>query len=549
MFEKWQNEMDQGNLAFKMRDFATAEKHFAAAIEMAEKFGHNNLSLAQSAERMGDAIMAQPPLENERVEECFTYFEHACSIYEATHGPIDLKVAECLTNMSKLLLWFNVEETEKFLRRAMSIYEELNSDRITEPAEVLISLLQLDSRREQSDQVLSELVKKFEAKADTSPIPLAICLASHAKRSDENSVAIPHYKRALELLANSSEHTALKVEIHVALGRLLFQEEKSKDAERNFQHAMDLGECAPDVSAMVMEEALCRMARVKAYYYQDYKSAEALLKRAEEIRDPNGQVPIGSGIHAERGYLARASGNFERFAEEMRLKVQEAQEAIATDSSEWKDLRTMTWVLNCIALAPIELKFGNREDAYRLWKIAMDDGKPGSWMVEKARFAMALAMAKNGDLDQAKALADEGLELVHEGTTGETLALIVLVEHAIGRSDNIEKLIEDCRKHYQKAKATSGDEYGSKTTSMLNFALALAGAERMSEADAVIEEVFALNTDASLFRTVIFEEWANVFDDEKLSGQAARLREEAKTLRSRIYERDAQVSEETTLHA
>ncbi|MBA3857359.1 MAG: hypothetical protein C0507_10670 [Cyanobacteria bacterium PR.3.49] len=549
MFEKWQNEMDQGNLAFKMRDFAAAEKHFAAAIEMAEKFGHNNLSLAQSAERMGDAIMAQPPLENERAEECFSYFQHACGIYEATHGPIDLKVAECLTNMSKLLLWFNVEETEKFLRRAMSIYEELNSDRLIEPAEVLISLLQLDSRKEESAQVLAELVKKFEAKADTSPLPLAVCLASHARRTDENAVAIPHYKRALKLLAGSSEHTALKVEIHVALGRLLFQEEESKDAERNFQKAMDMGECAPDVSAMVMEEALCRMARLQTYYYQDYKRAEDLLKRAEEIRDPNGQVPIGSGVHAERGFLARASGNFEKYAEEMRLKVEEAREAIATDSSEWKDLRTMTWTLNCIALAPIELKFGNREEAYRLWKIAMDEGKPGSWMVEKARFAMALAIAKSGDLDKAKALADEGLKLVNDGTTGETLSLMVLVEHALGRTDHIEMLIEECRKQSQKAKETGADEYGSTTTSMLNFALALAGAERSSEADKVIDDVFALHTDASIFRAVILEEWANVFDDENLEAQAARLREQSKAIRTRIYERDAQLSEETTLPA
>ncbi|MCC6980902.1 MAG: hypothetical protein IT343_21460, partial [Candidatus Melainabacteria bacterium] len=99
MFEKWQHEMDQGNLAFKMRDFATAEKHFSAAIRMAEKFGHNNLSLAQSAERMGDTIMSQPPLADERVEECFSYFDGACSIYEATLGPVDAKVAECLTNM------------------------------------------------------------------------------------------------------------------------------------------------------------------------------------------------------------------------------------------------------------------------------------------------------------------------------------------------------------------------------------------------------------------------------------------------------------------
>lgn len=549
MFEKWQHEMDQGNLAFKMRDFATAEKHFSAAIRMAEKFGHNNLSLAQSAERMGDTIMSQPPLADERVEECFSYFDGACSIYEATLGPVDAKVAECLTNMSKLLLWFNVEKTEKMLRRAISIYEELDCDRIIEPAEVLISLLHLDSRKEESGKVLEDLLNKFEAKADTSPISLAIFLASHAKRDDDNASAILYYKRALKLLATSSEHTSHKVEIHVALGRLLFQEEHCKDAEKNFQCAIELGECAPDVSATVMEEALCRMARLQAYYYQNYKLAEDLLKRAEEIRDQNGQVPIGSGVYVERGFLARASGKFDRYVEDLRRKVEESKEALAADSSEWKDLRTMTWVLNCILLAPFELKLGNREEAYRLWQIAIDDGKPGSWMAEKAHFAMAHAIAKSGDLDRAKALADEGLEQFHEGTSGEVLPVMVLIEHAIGRTTNFEKLIEGCRKKAQVAKETGDDEYGTITTSMLNLALALAGADRGEEADGVIDETAALNVKGLLFRAVLFEGWANVFDDEKLSAQAERLREHSKAIRKKMHEKDAQQSEETTLPA
>lgn len=549
MFEKWQKEMDQGNLAFKMRDFASAEKHFGAAIKMAENFGHNNLSLAKSSERMGEALMAQPPLENERVEDCFTHFERACSIYEATHGPVCAKVAECLTNMSKLLLWFNTEETEKLLRRAMSIYEELNSDRIVEPAEVLISLLQLDSRKEEGEQVLSELVNRFEAKADTSPIPLAICLASHAKRSDKNTIAIPQYKRSLELLERSSEHIELKVEIHVALGRLLFQEEQCKDAERHFQKAMDMGECAPDVNAMVMEEALCRMARLQAYYYQDYKAAEELLNRAHEIRDPDGPVPIGSGVYTERGYLARASDNFERYAVDLRSKVEEARAAIATDSSEWKDLRTMTWVLNCIGLAPIELKLGNRKEAYRLWEIAINEGKQGSWMVEKARFAMTLAIAKNGEVDKAQLLADEGLAHVQEETSAEILAIILLIEHALGRAENIEKLIERCRAKAQKARETSEDKYGSTSASLLNFALALSAAEREKEANEVIDEVAEMKTTGPLFRAIMLEEWAIVFDNEKLPAQATRLRDAAATIRTKLYERDAQKSEETTLSA
>lgn len=294
----------------------------------------------------------QVPLEDLRAEACFRHYERALSIYETVHGPVHMKVAECLTMMARLVFWYNTEEAENCARHAASIFEELNSDQYYEPMEVLIGLASISDKNEERDAMMHQLIDKFEKKADTAPVPLAKSLISMARRVD-NEVAIPQFKRALGLLSNSDE-TELIVAANVALGKLLFQEEEFLDAESCFKTAFQLGECAPNVAGMHLEEALCRRARIQCHLYQNFDEAERLLKQAESMREPNGHKPIGSGFEIERGQLAKVRHDFkwqEEEEEEYRKELKQAQDKLQTDSREWKSIHESSIIMQRLSLA------------------------------------------------------------------------------------------------------------------------------------------------------------------------------------------------------
>lgn len=540
MFEKWQEQMDKGNQAVTMRDFVSAEQYFQAAVQEAEKFGYNNLSLAQSLERLADAIFLQAPLENDQIESCFVNLERAEAIYEATYGPIHLKVAYCLAHMAKLLLWFDAGEAEKHARRAISIYEELGSDEVIVPVETLMGILHLTDKIDEKKQLILDVVEKFEKKGGAQPVGLAKSLIALAKsQSEENPEAIKNYRKALAVLGDNPEHRALVVETNVQLGRLLFQEEQFSAAENAFKDALSYGECDPSIQAVTLEEALCRMARVHVYYHQNYKEAEKLLRRAEEIKEPGGFGPLGSGVDMEHSFLARASGDYTRQEKYLRQTLKDLREKSATET-EWAGFQQMSIVMQELAIAAIAFRRGDIEEALELWESAVKDSTPGSWMGDKAVFKLALACAKIGRKDRARELMDLGLKTVTEETGADNLALCILTEYKLNRTENIDRLLDYLREGIKKERDEPESEFSTMPALSLAWSLATTG--RQDEAISALNDCFAALKKDSLFTAISFEEWSKFFEEENAHKGAVMLREKAQMIRKRIQERERQLS-------
>jgi tetratricopeptide (TPR) repeat protein len=540
MFEKWQEQMDKGNQAFTMRDFVSAEQHFQAAVQDAEKFGHNNLSLAQSLERLSDAIYAQAPLENEQIESCFSSLERAEGIYEAAYGPIHLKVAYCLTHMSKLMVWFDVGEAEKQARRAISIYDELGSDEVIVPTEILMGILHLTDKREERIQLILNLISKFEQKGESSSVGLAKALIVLAKsQPDEDPDAIANYKKALAILSDKPEHRALLVEANVWLGRLLFQKEEFSAAESAFKDALAQGECDPNIQAVMLEEALCRMARLQVYYYQNYKEAEKLLAHAEEIKETKGFGPLGSGVDTEHSFLARASGDYTRHEKYLRQTLKDLREKVSTES-EWAGFQQMSIVMQELAIAAIAYRKGDIEEALELWESAVKGSEAGGWMGDKAVFKLALACSKTGRMDRARELMDTGLKTVTEETGADNIALCIVTEYKLGRTENIDRLIGYLHAGIEREMHEPESEFSFLPALSLAWSLATTGRE--DEAIKALNDCFARMKKDSLFTAISFEEWSRLFEEENAHDGAVMLRDKAQMIRKRIHERERQLS-------
>ncbi len=539
MFEKWQEQMDKGRLAMTRRDFASAEKHFLAATQEAEKFGCNNQSLAQSLEMLGESILSQAPSEKGKVDRCYACLERACSIYESELGPVHLKVAQCLTSMAKLLLWFDSSEAEKILRRAISIHEELNSDGVAEPTEILSSILKRGERTGEPEVLQRSLVSRFDNKAETTSVSLAKSKILLARKSYNRVEAISQYKQALSLLPDNNDQIALIVETHVALAKLLFEEEAFTAAEEAFEIALLRGSCSPSVSSTIIEEAMCRLARLKICYHQDFQEAERLINEAEAVREPEGLRPFDTCVEMERSYLWIARGDKKSHEEDLRAKLTWARKQKAAHRADWKYVNQLTFVMQSLSLAALIYKRGNHDEAFKLWEEIIENEVPGNWMSERALFKLAIGYAEHGRIEQSRKLADRGLKSICADTISDNIALGILAEHAIGRKEKIEPLIDIVRQQIEKILKEEIDEYGTLHLSYMNLTFALSGIGRTEDAIVTMNEMFAKEKKQdSLFTAITYENWADSFDDEKAHTLASRLRERAKKIRANIFERE-----------
>lgn len=540
MFQRWKQEMDNGNIAMTMHDFATAEKHFESAIKESEKFGHNNLSLAQSLERKGDAILGQSPLENERAEECFLLFEKASGIYEATAGPVGAKVADCLTTMAKLILPYDKRESEKFSRRAATIYEELNSNKIIEPLEIIICIRHMDDDAEGKNKLLQELIDRFESNPDQSY--LAKGLLIRARFHDDDKEAIKDYERALPLLHDSTENIPLVVDASVKLGRLLFQKEEFLSAENAFDNAISKGQCAPEVDTSTLEEAFCRKARLKAYYYRDFTEAERLLEQAESIKksNPTGMRPIGSGVDLERIYLAAASGNTDMRRKQQQRDLEQVNNAFH-DAPELETLHLMGVARTEMSLAETLIEEGNTDEAFQLWESALQKA-PFEWMKDEAMVKMAYAYAKCGDVEKATQLADATHKSITAGSLPNILSFAMIAEYLIGRPDSADRFAGMLREQIDTDKQEKDDTYGIAIVACLSLAYALFCQGKTQAALDAVNEAITCGDCQSLFTAVTYENWSYKFKAANAQELVDILLQKAESIRDIVRERESRKS-------
>lgn len=536
MFEKWKAEMDEGGRALVTHDTAGARRHFEAAVQEAEKFGHNNSSLAESLEKLGESILAAAPLENEDIARCFECYERAGSIYEAIHGPVHLKVADCLTNMSRLLFVYDFNEAENLAKRAVSIYQELGSSSVIVPIEVLAAIHGLSSRTDERDCMLRDLVRESEESSNQDPILLAKSLMALAKSCKSDAEAAEHFTRALSIIGDDSEHADLIVDANVWLGKILFAEEQFSEAEQAFNNAILFGECSPIVSSATIEEALCRLARMHIFYHRNFAEAEKLLMRAEEMRDPKQKIsPIGSNVEIEYRHLAQSTKNYDKYEMICRKNLDKHRQTAEIVDKELVDTYLMLTSFAAHELAAIVHRTGNQAEALDLWEGALRDedirAPQGGVVTLKILLGLALAYAKAQRLDDARALADRFLKNIDDNSDIDSVTCCLELEHMIGRKEHIETLIAAGRRHIELAEQEEYDKYGFVPKSCLLLSLGLAQIGRMDESKVMLDKALEVGLKDSLFRACGYEEFAPQFAEAGAHDMAKRLEERAIAIR------------------
>lgn len=543
VFEKWKAEMEEGGRALVTHDVNNARKHFETAVQEAEKFGHNNSSLAESLEKLGESILAAAPLENEDVAKCFECYERACSIYEAIHGPVHLKVADCLTHMSRLLLVYDFGETEKLAKRAVSIYQELGSSNVIVPIEVLAAIHGLSSRTDERDCMLRDLVRESEEKSNEDPILLAKSLMALAKSCQSDSEAVEHFRRALSLIGENSDYADLIVDANVRLGKILFADEQFSEAEDAFNTAILFGECSPIVSSIMIEEALCRLARMHIFYYRDFAEAEKLLTRAEQMRDPKQDIsPIGSSVEIEYRHLAQSTRAYDKYEGICRRNLDKHRQTAEIVDKELVDTYLMLASFAAHELATIVDRTGNHAEAIDLWERALKDedqrSPEGGVVTVKILLSLAIAYARGQRLDDAKALADRILKDISDESPMDSVASCLELERTIGRDDYIERVIAAGRKHIKKAEQEPDDKYGYVPKSCLLLSLGLAQVGRMAESKEMLEKALEVGLKDSLFRACGYEEFVPQFIEAGAPGLAKMLEDRAQRIRELVVAKE-----------
>lgn len=499
--------MDEGGRSLKMRDYASAQERFQLALIEAEKFGHNSSDLALTMERLATSIVQAGMWTEENAELCYRLYERACSIYEAVLGPVNAKVAMCLTGMARLIWLWDADAAAQLILQAISIYRELRSSNIVEPLELLSRVPFLeDPQIELLLKTTREIINEFGD--DRRVLPRAwMILANKAVLSDDEM--IEHLKKALSLAEGDSEQSALIVEGNLELGKKLFYTEKFREAEVAFESAVAFGECSPDVTSRQLEDALCRLSRVHTVYHRDFAQAEKLLRRAEEIRDAH--YP---SIHLNTEYriFADTTGNYRHYIKNLTSDLcdyrNEAAKLLEEQDSAGYESILMTESSVLAEMAKARRFMGDIEQSIELCKaaLAIDIGTPvrKNAIVSKVTPLLAWSYAKTGRIEHAVDTASGIIDAVNEHSHLDTLATCLELTHLLGQSENFDRLLNAAMKNLE-------DNSGDSTTqqSYLTIAFALAVSDRFSLASDLLGKAIARGEVDSVFSAWLYElfEW------------------------------------------
>lgn len=537
MFVNWQQQMDMGKQALLMHDPATARIYFEAAIKEAQSFGHNNSSLALSLEVLADAILSNRESQdsNADIQKSLECYKRAASIYEAVHGPRNQDLARCLTSLAAATMVFDIVTAEAQARRAISIYAELDSTDVVKPIQVLAAILGLTGRGKEREVMLSELVDNLKNKSTLEPSALAsglYCLAGACENNETAIIYLEHARRIFDDTCGAEQ----RVQIDVLLGKLYFAEELFSCCETVLKEAIDLGQCAPSVSSLDFEEALCRLSRLNLYYYQNYAEAKRLLSQVEEIKEFKACLPFGANLETEYANFAAVTGDYTKHIQFLR----EGLEQVRQSEAEWARSSVS---LHAHSLASVLQESGNRTEAIAIWEQALNECVPvdgaDSYHAILIAVSLGLEYAKDGRLKEAEALANRAIDNVTQGALPSVAALLLELEHKIGRELNIDFLVETLVTRIEKLEvANEEDTYEELPSTCIGLALGLAKIGRLAEAKVFLKKGLAVGKTDSFFRAPFFESLACKFADSGAPELGSLLAKRAMQIRVVVSDKE-----------
>ena len=169
--------MASGQRATARGNYAAAERSFSGAIVKAERFGREDLRVAQALSHLAQVYVTQGKLV-----EAEPLYLRALAIYQARRGPAHMDVAATLNNLGILhKMHGQYAAAEPYLTRALAIKEQLlgpNDSEVGLSAHNLGLLYVAQERYDQAEPLLRRAVAVREQQPES--LDLAKSLEQYA---------------------------------------------------------------------------------------------------------------------------------------------------------------------------------------------------------------------------------------------------------------------------------------------------------------------------------------------------------------------------------
>ena len=277
----------RGKKALDEGRYADAEKHRAEQIKAAEKFGPDNILLAQGLDELAAVYFVQG-----RYAEAEPLFKRALAIVEKVKGPEHPDVALALANLATVYeAQGRYADAEPPYVRALAIWEKAKGPEHPDTVpglQWLGMLYYTQGRYAEAEPLLKRTLAIWEkAKGPEHPDIAALLQKVAGIKTDQGryAEAEPLLKRALAIWekAKGPEHPDVAPEIN-NLAALYYQQGRYAEAEPLLKRALAIWEKAKGPEHRDSAGSLNNLGEL--YVTQGkYIEAESLLKRALAIRE------------------------------------------------------------------------------------------------------------------------------------------------------------------------------------------------------------------------------------------------------------------------
>lgn len=534
MTRKWQKQIEKAKSLAAKGSHLEAEQAYLTAMREVENVPKNRNLLSETLQQLGLLMTLIGSFD-----EAEGYLLRALALRKELYGELHEDVAATLTALGRIYAPYESEESEKLLRQAISIYQELNQASIVFPAEHLSTLYLLRGKREERRQLLAELVSRMEtSSSDQAPL-LGKSLFMLAQFYEEDNEAEAEHLaiRSLPLLCADGAHAQAAAEAALLLGKIQMRRQNFDAARTSLELACAQGELTPLTSAHTRVEALIKLARLYCVAHKDYSEAEQLLSRASTICQS--QVPPlpTHNVILEYEKLCEFTDNFSSL-ERLRRELLDAFKSIIDDARDRCETgeRTAYASGEAVNLSRLLRRLKRVDEAAHFAQWAVETDEVGnSAKLTASLLEFAAVRLDEGRLDEASELLTRVLQLkFDENWYFPQLADALKLCFLLGREDDAAHLRRIANGFIQRL--SSNHEWCKGLCHRLSLVYLEAG--RKEEATQLVEKAIKEAEQAepvdTLFFAYLLESWAAQF---RLAGDAElfkRYNQRAQSIRDLV---------------
>lgn len=279
--------INDGKKAFAQQNYADAEKHFQAALTVAETFGGKDVRLAEALDHLGTVYSRQT-----QYAKAEPLFKRAISVIEAARDTGHSDLVMTLQNLAMLnIAQKKYDEAEALLLRTKAILEASFGKDDERVATALNNLAAIEGMRGQYGKAVKllqeSLVIREKAAAGADSDIVAATLTDLGKANigaRQPQEAEKHYRRAVEILRKTQAKKPPLADAINRLARLYDEQKKFADSAPLYEEVLKMLEeqVGPDHAAV--GQTAYNLANAQGELGK-HDAAEVLLKRALAIAE------------------------------------------------------------------------------------------------------------------------------------------------------------------------------------------------------------------------------------------------------------------------